>query len=119
MSGQKVDELPFSHIPHMDKLVHFTMYFIFTFLLLFDLSGFLGKTISWKQIILFSVLGAIAYGGIMELLQEIPRLHRDTDIKDFIANSAGAICAVLLYKYTSSVYVKFRALIRQENNYSL
>lgn len=120
MSGQTVEKLPLSNVPHLDKLVHFTMYFIFTFLLLLDLSKYLGKTISWRQIIIFSALAAIAYGGIMELLQEIPRLHRDTDIKDFIANSAGAISAVFLYKYTSALYAKLKAIIiKRENNYSL
>jgi VanZ family protein len=124
LSGQKVDELPFSHVPHFDKLVHFTMYFIFTFLLLLDLSKYLGKTISWKQIIIFSALGAIAYGGIMELLQEIPKLRRSTDIKDFIANSTGAISAVFLYKYTSAIYNRvynkiMSFIIKRPNQYSL
>jgi len=120
LSGRKVEELPLANIPHMDKVIHFGMYFIFTFLLLLDLSRYLRKIVSWKQIILFSTIAAIAYGGLMEILQEIPSIHRDTDIKDFLANSAGVGCAVLFYKYLSAAYNKLTSIfIKRENNWSL
>jgi VanZ family protein len=120
MSGDKVEEIPFMSIPHMDKLAHFGMYFLFTSLLLFDLSHFKGKAISWRQIILYSLVLAVAYGGIMELLQEIRVLHRSTDIKDFIANSAGAFTAVFCYKYVVVFFNKFQSVfIKPGNNYSL
>jgi len=120
MSGKKVNEIPLMGIPHIDKVAHFGMYYVLTFLLLFDFSRFKTKNIIWKKVILISLLIAILFGGSMELLQEIPSLQRSTDIKDFIANSFGAICAVLSFKYLESLLNRLSALfIKPGNNYSL
>ncbi|HEY4788504.1 MAG TPA: VanZ family protein [Bacteroidales bacterium] len=109
MSGEKVNEIPLMQIPNMDKVAHFGMYFVFTFLLLFDWARYKSKALSWKQIIIYSLILVIAYGGMMELLQEIHTLHRSTDIKDFMANSAGAFTAALCYKYVSALFEKVQS----------
>ena len=120
MSGKKVSEIPFMGIPHMDKIAHFGMYFVFTFLMLYDFSRYKMKNIAWKKIIGISIIVAIAFGGSMELLQEVPSLERSTDIKDFIANSLGAICAVLSYKYINGILTKLSTIfIKPGNSYSL
>jgi VanZ family protein len=120
MSGKKVNEIPFMSIPNMDKVAHFGMYFIMTFLLLFDFSRYNSKNKPWNKIIILSLLIAVVFGGSMELLQEIPSLQRSTDIKDFLANSTGAICAALSFKYLESLVNKITAIfIKPGNNYSL
>ena len=120
MSGQKVNEIPFMSIPHIDKVCHFGMYFTLTFLLLFDFSRFKYKNLAWKKIITISVIAAIAFGGAMELLQEIPNLDRSADIKDFIANSTGALCAVFFYKFLIRILNKITSFfIKPKNSYSL
>jgi VanZ family protein len=120
LSGAEVSKFPLVNIPNMDKVVHFMMYFIFTFLMMYDFARFKEKPFTWKQIITFSLLAAIAYGGMMELLQSFPRIHRSCDIKDFLANSVGAIFAVLLYKPLAGLINRVMALIiKPKNPYSL
>ena len=120
MSGKKVSDLTIINIPYMDKMIHFAMYFILTFLLLYDFSRYQSKNNPWNKIIILSLLIAVLFGGSMELLQEIPSLQRSTDIKDFIANSIGAISAVLSFKYLESLVNKLTAtFIKPRQNYSL
>jgi len=120
MNGHEVNEIPFMSIPHMDKIAHCGMYFVFTFILLYDFSRYKVKNISWRKIISISIVVAIAFGGTMELLQEISSLNRSTDIKDFIANSFGALCAVFSFKYVNNILNKISTVfIKPGNNYSL
>jgi VanZ family protein len=115
LSGNEVEKIPLPQIPHFDKYVHFTMYFIFTFLLLWDFSRYNYKSASWKRIVFFSILMAVILGGSMELLQGIHRLHRSTDIKDFIANSAGALTAVFLFKFLENFLLKIILIIKPKS----
>lgn len=120
MSGRKVNEIPLMQIHYMDKIAHFTMYFIFTFLMLYDFSRYKMKNLAWKKIIGISILVAITFGGSMELLQEVPSMERSTDIKDFIANSLGALGAVVSYKYINGILNKLASIfIKPGNSYSL
>jgi len=120
MSGRKVNEIPLMQFHHMDKIAHFSMYFIFTFLMLYDFSRYKMKNLAWKKIIGISLLAAILFGGSMEILQEIPSLERSTDIKDFIANSLGAFSAVASFKYLNSILNKITSMfIKPGNSYSL
>jgi VanZ family protein len=120
MSGEKVNEIGLLQIPYMDKVCHFGMYFTLTFLLLFDFKRLNNEKYSWLQVIFFSLCIAIAYGGTMEILQIIPRLHRSSDFYDFLANSSGAIAAVFAFKPIVSVlgWVS-SAFIKPKQNYSL
>lgn len=120
MSGRKVNEIPLMQIHNMDKIAHFSMYFIFTFLMLYDFSRYKMKNLAWKKIIGISLIIAIAFGGSMEILQEVPSLERSTDIKDFIANSLGALSAVASYKYLNGILNKLTSMfIKPGNSYSL
>ena len=98
MSGEKVNQIGFMQIPYMDKVCHFGMYFTLTFLLLFDFRRYKNEKYRWNQVVLYSIGIAIAFGGTMELMQLLPRLHRSCDFYDFLANSSGAITSVILFK---------------------
>jgi VanZ family protein len=98
ITGETVRELGEVNIPHFDKFVHFGMYFTFTFLMINDLIRSYGSAYSVRQIMFFCVFIAMAYGGSMELLQSIPKLHRSKDFYDFLANSIGAFTASIFYK---------------------
>jgi VanZ like family. len=120
MSGQKVNEIPFMGIPNMDKVAHFTMYFIFCYLLISDTSKNKEKPLYWRKSVLISLSIAILFGGCMELLQEIPSLQRSTDFVDFTANSLGATCAALSYKRIKPFVNKVVAyFIKPGKRYSL
>lgn len=44
------------------------------------------------------VIGAILYGIVMEICQDVFTTYRSADIVDVIANSTGAISGFFLYK---------------------
>ena len=89
-------------IPHLDKAVHFTFYFVATILGVFVVQS------NWKRInkraIIFVVSMAILYGAVIEVLQMYMALGREGDFLDFWANTAGATLAGLLTQ-------KYRSLI--------
>ena len=95
-----------SHIPHIDKFAHFLMYFVLSFLLLFDLSKGKDMQISLLKRIFYTLLIVVFYGGGMEVMQLIPSLHRSTEWGDFFANACGAVTAVLLFLITRKVFRK-------------
>lgn len=100
LSSMNPSTLPqpgFLNIPHVDKLVHFGLYFVFTILLAVDLkkSGITGESVKVNFII--AAFSASVFGGGMEIVQLLPLLQRSASIGDFIANTAGAISAVVLY----------------------
>jgi glycopeptide antibiotics resistance protein len=70
--------------PNFDKLVHFSMYALFSFLMLWAWpEKFTGK----KQILPF--LMVVAYGFLMEALQRYSNLGRTFDLFDELANCLG------------------------------
>ena len=82
----------FSHLPYVDKAIHFGFYFCLTTALRFARThvGKYGKNCPWKLLI-FTVL----YGGAIELLQGA-WFERGCDIVDEIANILGAAAALWL-----------------------
>lgn len=82
--------------PGADKVVHFLMFFAIAASYLFDcgkvaMPGRLGRG---KAIAVTAV--AIALGGAIEVAQELMGLGRSMDIFDFLADAAGAVCAMAL-----------------------
>lgn len=71
-------------VPMPDKLLHAAAFFVLTALhkMAYRDFGF------WRRIAAMAVLG-----GAIELIQSIPDLHRDADIKDWVADIAAAILA--------------------------
>jgi len=99
----------FLNIPDIDKVIHFVLYFIFTFMLIIDLlnSGITGCPV--KMDYFFAGAAATIFGGAMELMQIIPQLQRNASIYDFYANMAGAVAAVFLFSPVNriiSIFVK-------------
>lgn len=82
---------PFLKIPHFDKMVHFSLFFIFCLLLI---SPF--KKINLKPYI-FAPFISILMSGILELSQHIISNSRSSSIYDFLANSSGILASVLFY----------------------
>ena len=120
MSGEKVEEISLLQIPYMDKVGHFGMYFLLTFLLLFDFKRFRNGNGSWRRVVIYSIGIAVLFGGTMELLQSIPKLHRSCDFYDFLANSSGAVMAVFLFKPIRLVMDKVLGIFtKPKQNYSL
>lgn len=78
-------------VPYKDKIVHFLFYFVFVLLWYFATKTSLIK--------LFFI--AVAYGVLMEILQSFTKT-RSADYTDAIANTLGALSAVLYIKNKKS-----------------
>jgi len=88
--------MPSVGISGADKYVHATFHFVFVVLWFLALY----QKQKLKNTLLKVLLFSIAFGILMEFLQEILTKTRTADIFDVFANTAGAIIAVLaLYWY--------------------
>ncbi len=81
-----------------DKLVHGCMYLGLVYVGCYDLFRISGCFVASK--LLWLVCGAVAWGGLMELLQGAMTMGRSADWYDFWANSCGAVLGLLLGVYT-------------------
>ncbi|MBP8669193.1 MAG: VanZ family protein [Bacteroidia bacterium] len=79
----------------MDKLVHFTLFFILI-LLLKRAWLFIYKGVSSYNLIAIAI--GVIYGGSLELMQSYFYTDRSGSWFDFLANSLGAICGVLFFE---------------------
>ena len=61
------DDIPDPHwnIPHLDKVVHFGMYFVLSILLIFPLEEY--SCLKLSRIYLIAILVALIYGGGIEI----------------------------------------------------
>ena len=98
LSGMPGSKIPHIHIPGIDKVVHFTMYCVFAFLLLnsftlqkkFRLSDF-------NKMVVVVVAGA-SLGALNEILQATIYSGRSAELADEVANIIGTLSGILIYK---------------------
>lgn len=95
LSTMWVESLPKVDIPNVDKPVHFLMYATLTMTIFIDHTHWL-KVKSNRWIYLIAPLIAIAYGGLMELVQALLP-WRGCSIWDFLANCIGAAIATTIF----------------------
>ena len=81
------------HLANKDKIVHFIFYLVMVILWMYYFSK---VQIASKGLKI--VLGAILYGIVMEICQEVFTTYRTADILDVVANSSGALSGFFLYK---------------------
>lgn len=77
-------------IPNEDKIVHFLFYFFFVW--------FWYKA-NTKTSLLKIVISAIVFGIIIEVFQGLFTANRQADLLDVLANTCGAVTAMLIFKY--------------------
>ena len=82
---------PFLNIPHFDKMVHMSMFFVFCLLLFRPFKKLGYKYYRWAP------ATAIAFGAILEWAQRTISATRSSDIYDFLANATGIVLATLFY----------------------
>jgi len=88
--------------PNMDKLIHFTLYFVFTFLSLFASSIKKSRNIPWIIVLMFVICVTT------EILQRIMPYGRSFDYYDMMANSFGIIIGLLFFNYIKKQIKKLR-----------
>ena len=82
-----------SAIPHFDKVIHVTLFLVLSY---FWMRG-LSLQNQYKKVqakaVLITVIVAIAYGVLIEVLQEAMRLGRSFDAWDIAADAVGVLFA--------------------------
>ena len=86
------------NIPHMDKLVHFTFYFVACVLGVFFLRERSNATISLKKALWIMMFSTIAFGVLIEIIQHTMTANRMGDYLDGIANTLGSLGGVVVLK---------------------
>lgn len=100
MPGKSIPHISWLELLSFDKFVHASIFFGLQILTMraFIFSPNFSK-LKWL-ILLFCV----AYGGALEIMQSMFFSERSGDLFDFIANSFGCVCGLLLF---SSIRKKF------------
>ena len=103
LSVFKGDKIPVHtefKIPHLDKIGHFGMYFILTFLLAYDFFAHNNSLRKNSSNMLLVMMVSIFFGVAMELLQHFIFVWRSGDIYDLFANIAGSVVAIPFFLYS-------------------
>ena len=96
-----ISDMPSFGFTFDDKIYHLIAYFIFT-LLVFNYCN----SKNYKNGFAISAGITIVYGIIIEVLQYVITTHRTFDVYDAIANTLGAILAVIVLRYLMRTKVK-------------
>ena len=94
-SSDDFNKITFLNIKHIDKLIHFSLYFILSISLLASLHrDTIIKTLNQKVITLIIV---ISYGLLMEVFQYYFTDNRSAEILDVFANTFGCIVGLAIF----------------------
>lgn len=89
-------------IPHLDKVVHFTFYFIGSILACFFVRERTSGRISLRVVMVYTAVLLTIFGLIIEFLQYFMTYDRSGEILDFTANFIGVVLGLILVKYLFS-----------------
>jgi len=90
------NELPVKsllNIPHFDKMVHFSLFFVLCLLLFRPFKFLQLKHYFWSPLI------SITLSALLELVQHTISSSRDSNIYDFLANFSGIMVSILFYHF--------------------
>ena len=101
------DNIPDPHlnIPHLDKVVHFGMFFIMVVLLCNELEY--QTRFRLRKIYTITVVIAFLYGGAIEILQQ-HCFSRSGDVWDLVADVFGAVTGCGVYLQLKQIVGRLR-----------
>jgi VanZ family protein len=84
--------------PHADKVIHFGMFFVLTAVLIYEFV-IRNKKIAYpsRQFLFVCILFPIAFGGIIEILQEAFFKPRSAEWLDWAADITGVLAAWAIF----------------------
>lgn len=84
-------------IPYFDKIVHFLMYFVFSWLFLYEnFHSNIAKKKKPIKIYLITIFLSLIIGGIIEIIQSDFTTYRSGNIFDWYFDMAGSITAIAI-----------------------
>lgn len=98
-SGEEFEVIEFSHI---DKVVHFTFYFVASILGSLALRELKQREISFKKATWIIFVSVALYGIVIEVLQYSFTTDRSGDVFDAITNAVGAFAGIYVLKFIFS-----------------
>jgi VanZ family protein len=107
MPGKDVPYFSILDLLAIDKWVHAGIFFVLVVLLMRGMK-FMYPHAAHMSAALFALAIAIPYGGLLEIMQGAFFADRSADPYDFIANSFGAVCGVLLYRRLAAHWQYFQ-----------
>lgn len=96
MPGKDIPRVTWLEAISFDKWVHAGVFFVLVTLALRGLMH-THPTRNKRSAILITLLPAVLYGGLLEVLQGAVFVDRSADVFDFIANSFGCLLGVVLF----------------------
>ncbi len=87
---------------HADKVIHLTLFVVFTLLLIVDSKRFFQTSSMGKNILLTVIITGLMVGLFTELVQYYFIADRSGSIADFIADICGVAVGFGLYKILSN-----------------
>lgn len=85
-------------VDQLDKVVHFLFHYVLSFLLLFHLK-YDDVLFQVKRIFYFVFFFSLIYGVLIEGLQAVLTLRRESDLWDVLANTLGCLTCLLSFRY--------------------
>ena len=84
---------PLLKIPHFDKIVHFSLFFILCVFMFRPFKRLNFKYYFWAPFI------SVILASFLEMIQHSISISRNTDINDFLANVTGIFAAIIFFRY--------------------
>jgi VanZ family protein len=97
----KSSNVPVIRIPNLDKLVHAFFHFMFTGLWFLYFKKQFTKT-KFQKVMWFSFGFSLVFGIMIEIAQSLFTITRNGDVLDVLANTTGAVIAVITLTYSYS-----------------
>lgn len=99
------NDVPEVSIAHIDKIVHFCMYWGLSTVTLINYILIKKGRIIWSKLIIFAIAIPILYGGLIEVLQEF-YFNRTGDWADWGADILGSLASIPFAIWVNKIYSK-------------
>lgn len=107
MPGKDIPHVSWLEVLAFDKWVHAGIFFVLAVLIIRAMK-FTSQRVAPLNVAFAALAFCITYGGLLEIMQGTMFADRSADVYDFIANSAGAIIGVALYRKLADRFQFFK-----------
>lgn len=98
LPGKDLPELGFWELFQVDKAAHLITFMLLVLFLKIGLKRQSAFPLVNQRSSLIALCFAIPYGGILEMLQGALSIDRTSDVYDFVANTAGSILGIVIFR---------------------
>jgi len=104
--GNKISKVTLLELKHIDKFLHFLMYFIFSLILYLDLRKYINSLKNKYFGYLYIFFISLVWGIIIELIQYYILPNREGSVADIMANIGGMLTGILFILITGKYLLK-------------